>query len=397
MSQQKPTVEDFLHAARNQRPVVSYEESVRKLKARSALRRKRFGFAFLFRAEAHPLFSQLTLHFLPKPATAIASVATVLLATTIQFGVPKEMNMPIAQQLAPITTEIPTAAPAVNHRQVQTSGANAETRSGRSLAVALFEHSAHSLFSSSQPIVAADSVENIQQPEVLLPLRALLLTAPQQQPQQQEASHHYVADVQSTKSIQKDEVDQSLVSTESALTRFSVEYRVAVRSATALSSNLVDNMALSVFYTLSEHHAVGVEGGREPFLQSSSLPVTVSMTQQQTSFVSQTTKSDIPTVGAASQTPQSAVKPWVGAAYQYTHDAVSLLGGAFEIKPCARVFMGASDAGVLGRFLMGVQYAPSLRLSILFAGEGSASTHTEQGVTVVTPKIGVTAGVSVKF
>ena len=84
---------------------------------------------------------------------------------------------------------------------------------------------------------------------------------------------------------------------------------------------------------------------------------------------------------------------WYGPTYRYTANTF----GTLPIAPYGQVLLGFSEYGPVGRLAAGFQYAPSGTLSFILALESSALAYRHQDTWYVSPKIGLTYGMSVLF
>lgn len=441
MKRYKPSLEDYIHTARNEKPVVTFEESVRKLSARR--QKKRLWAIRSFRAFAHPhevfwrftpvpvlalvllvLFNSRISHLKHKPETQALSAAKVVQhpsldiarnafkavlpeknVQTEQSNIAKQSNFDTAERredIQSIPHEIPTALIAGAKLSDKTAPLQTDER------VAVKPDSA----SPASPATPQGSPEYLRQP---------LLAAPPHHHHTTEGfavEQQYPAQTAERRAMQKEGTNPDMTTR-----NFLVEYRLALRSAAHNAvQSVLQNMTLTVLYKLSENHAVGLEAGQEPFLRSSGGFATLSNVTEPAddpnkfnttnltpprvqdttnrSLVFAPAKTDN-TLSALNRLPEqpaaveSLVQPWLGATYQYTHRGLLLFDG---IEPLARVMLGFSGGGALGRMLLGVRYAPTPIFSLLFAGEGSAISGTNaEGNLIVTPKLGLTAGVGVRF
>lgn len=207
--------------------------------------------------------------------------------------------------------------------------------------------------------------------------------------------------------------DSSLAPEQTFWQRLSFEARMAARSdlnaemATpvntpriANNSTPLQNLAMGMYYALSEHHSVGIEGGNEPFLTAvqfnSAAVVSTNTDSVRASLIggpagtgpsSTTTKAN-----EYRQSPTN--RTWIGAAYQYNADTFDIFGG---LQPLVRITFGGGELGAVGRTLLRARFLSKERLSILLAGEGAAIGSQIQGSWNLTPRLGITLGLSVKF
>ncbi len=168
------------------------------------------------------------------------------------------------------------------------------------------------------------------------------------------------------------------------------------------TSTPLQNIALGVYYALSPQHSIGLEGGNEPFLVS----VPVNTTNRAFTGTPGNTDTGIATVPDVNAIPRGTQnsrteyrqsttnRTWFGAAYQFNADVIDIFGG---VQPLARITLGGGELGAVGRTLLGAKFLPKERFSIMLAGEGAAVASQLQGSWNLTPRLGVTLGLSVKF
>ena len=201
--------------------------------------------------------------------------------------------------------------------------------------------------------------------------------------------------------------------------RLSLEARLAARTdiasstiptsasqqADALPTNTstpLQNIALGVYYALSQQHSIGLEGGNEPFL----VAVQVNTTNRGFTGTPGQMGTGIAAIpngtNPANDTQNSKTeyrqgtsnRTWFGAAYQFNAEVIDIFGG---VQPLARITLGGGELGAVGRTLIGAKFLPKERFSIMMAGEGAAVASQLQGSWNLTPRLGVTLGLSVKF
>lgn len=130
------------------------------------------------------------------------------------------------------------------------------------------------------------------------------------------------------------------------------------------------NAALYALYSLSAHHSIGVEVGQESFFQR------YYFTNPQ---------------GIEFRVEQHPTFVWGGLAYRYTMLPES------TFSPFAHVVAGATQIGGLGRGMVGVSYAPDARTQFHLGAEAASLFYQSDGVWFMSPKLGVSYGVSIKF
>jgi hypothetical protein len=156
-------------------------------------------------------------------------------------------------------------------------------------------------------------------------------------------------------------------------------FRFGVRGFTTLSlpapsmepsaTPFFNNAALSLHYALSPNHLVGVEVGQEAFFQryqSTENQDTYTVTQYPTQW-------------------------WAGLTYRYNFLPEELF------SPYASATVGMATYGFLGRTQVGCTYSPDGVTQFLLGVEASALVYGHQGTNHVSPKVGVTYGVSLRL
>lgn len=156
-------------------------------------------------------------------------------------------------------------------------------------------------------------------------------------------------------------------------------FRLGVRGFTTLSlpapsmepssTPFFNNAAISLQYALSPNHAVGVEVGQEAFFQQ------YKTTENQDTYL-------------VSQYP---TQWWAGLTYRYAFTPEELF------SPFASATLGVAGYGFLGRTQVGCTYSPDGITQFLLGVEASALVYRHQGTNYVSPKVGVTYGVSLRF
>ncbi len=131
------------------------------------------------------------------------------------------------------------------------------------------------------------------------------------------------------------------------------------------------NLNLGMTYTLSDHHAIGIEGGREAFSQhfhgaEYGLPVRYE---------------------------QNPLAYWATAVYQFTGDPLLP-----HVQPFIQLQAGGAFAlGPLARATVGLKFKPFNRIAVVAGMEGSVLMYRFQNNWFSTNKIGLTYGVSYEF
>jgi hypothetical protein len=131
------------------------------------------------------------------------------------------------------------------------------------------------------------------------------------------------------------------------------------------------NVNLGLMYALDDHHAVGIEAGRESFSQHFNGLEN----------------------GMGVRYEQNPLAYWATAVYQFTgepllphvHPFIQIqAGGAFEI-------------GGLGRATLGIKFRPFDRIAVIAGAEGSLMVYRFQSNWFSTNKVGMTYGLSYEF
>ncbi|MCO6467067.1 MAG: hypothetical protein J5I53_10670 [Bradyrhizobiaceae bacterium] len=84
---------------------------------------------------------------------------------------------------------------------------------------------------------------------------------------------------------------------------------------------------------------------------------------------------------------------WAGLGYRYTMDQLGNSG----VAPYGQLNVGGSKYGPIGRLSGGIQYSPAGAISFLFGIEASGLAYTFQDQWFLSPKIGITYGMAVRF
>jgi hypothetical protein len=491
----KPTLADYLHAARNEAPIVSWEESAERLAADIRLleRKKRRG-AWWWWTEGLALTAEaigkrlITLPIaLQQPAPRFGVLMAMLLVAVIALPTLQTPHMQQQSGTANSSSNVNSSIeslPAYNHSQqaihqpkthvftqpsaprhtdspqditteqqyqsalafstpsISTFSGN---KIGREHAVTVApDTSTLSTLSTSSASAPADAAVDAT-PSVVLaslnPKKALAET--QSSIQHSSTLHSSALSAQSLESHMNDKTEVTKREKESEqghwVSRLSVEYRLAARTdmGGAFGGTPLQNMALGAFYAIDNHHAVGIEGGTQPFFAgyratsaisgavaaqtfnyvgttinaartALSSPVASSISllppsmgdNQVSTTTSRFTTPPTSTASPEFTEPQSASATWFAAAYQYSAESFNMAG--LECIPLARISLGGSANGGLGRALLGLQVAPSPRMRMLIGLEGTAIGGRMLSRTLVeqfqfSSQAGVTVGLSVKF
>lgn len=133
----------------------------------------------------------------------------------------------------------------------------------------------------------------------------------------------------------------------------------------------LSNMSTSVLYEISEHHAVGLAGGREVFHED--------FTRD--------------SYGQSFSYRQSPSLWWYGVAYRYSFGDIGIKG----LHPFVQGFTGWAQNGPIGKATLGVRYTPEQRISFILGAEGSYLAYPVGVNYFTTQKIGLTYGMSVNL
>lgn len=139
----------------------------------------------------------------------------------------------------------------------------------------------------------------------------------------------------------------------------------------ALTQPAMNNIGIALLYKINDEHYAGIEIGQENFLQSY-----------------KGVRDGHPVVYD-----QNYLGFWGALAYQYSPQIKELLG----FLPFARVSIGATEVGPIGKSIIGLKYNLSDNFAIFTGAEGSILLYKYQNEYWTTRKIGATGGVSIKF
>ena len=140
------------------------------------------------------------------------------------------------------------------------------------------------------------------------------------------------------------------------------------------------NMNIGALYALSDHHAIGLEGGQEAF------PQTFSGIEG----------------GRTVRYEQNPMAYWATAVYQFNGDALFPHVHPFAQAQAGGAFGQSVDGGMywlgpLARATLGIKLRPFERIAIVAGLEGTMLLYRFQGSWFDTNKIGLTYGVSYEF
>lgn len=159
------------------------------------------------------------------------------------------------------------------------------------------------------------------------------------------------------------------------------------------SHNVFQNMAISVIYKTTEHHAFGFEYGRESFGREF----------QRTDVSSSSTLTFDPSYEQVYEPPPQ----WV-AGPQRENRMLDLFGavwklslpeyGLFDIVyPYMRSFVGATKLGPLGKVRAGLEMYPSNYSALNVGVEGGMLRYTVDGMAYYSTRLNFTFGVAIGF
>lgn len=132
------------------------------------------------------------------------------------------------------------------------------------------------------------------------------------------------------------------------------------------------NVNLGVMYALDDHHAIGIEGGREPYSQHFS---------------------GINDLGLNVRFEQNPLAYWATAVYQFTGDPLLP-----HVHPFFQLQAGAAfELGGLGRAAIGFKFRPYDRIAVVVGAEGSMLLYRFQRNWFTTNKVGLTYGLTFEF
>lgn len=144
-----------------------------------------------------------------------------------------------------------------------------------------------------------------------------------------------------------------------------------INTAALEQSDWYTNLGIAALYQLNRNHSVGIEIGNESF------PMVFEGDRN----------------GQLVRYEQYPTTAWAGLTYRYTGSNF----GATSFAPYGQFMVGGSKFGPIGRMSGGVQYTPVGPLSFVFGVETSALAYTFQSNWYLSPKIGLTYGLAVRF
>lgn len=135
------------------------------------------------------------------------------------------------------------------------------------------------------------------------------------------------------------------------------------------AGSLLNNKSITLLYSLSDNQSVGIEFGQEPFFQ----------------------RFEARNAGKRYQYEQMPILSWAGAAYRYS------LSDMGPFNPFGQFVLGGTRLGVLGKLVVGVNYAPTSSIHITAGIDGSLLSYPVQNTWYSSYKLGLTYGVGFSF
>jgi hypothetical protein len=419
-------LDDLVHAARNEAPVVSFEESARRIAALAQKRRKPL-WTWLADAWAFPLrkFQALTgvdwLSGQRTFANGFAGACVVALILAVFPSLIRDAHFAGKYQAMPVAIQTSgNTAQAARVQSVRSTHVSTPSRRHKAHPESLAFASQTNIVAASADTTSPSSVSSSPEASGVQVAEYSITTALRQQKSRESGFSQPPSQTSSILRQNSEQVSTLAAEHTSALPsvlpqeqtfwqHFSLEARMSARTdlASSLPSSLLpatenqastplQNLALGMYYALSEHHTVGIEGGNEPFMTAVRLNNSFATTGMDTNTVSTSLvpSGTNPTARKDEYRQSSSNRTWFGAAYQYNAEVWDVFGG---VQPLARITLGGGELGAVGRTLVGARFMAKEQFSILFAGEGAAVASQFQGSWNLTPRLGVTLGLSFKF
>lgn len=158
------------------------------------------------------------------------------------------------------------------------------------------------------------------------------------------------------------------------------------------SHKVFENMAISTVYKVTEHHAVGVEYGRENFgqeyLRTRQTP-TVRLADLSIMDVT-----PVPREMTVLLTRDNRMLDVVGAVWKLSLPEYGMFG---MVYPFMRTFVGATKVGPLGKVRVGLEMFPSNNSMLNVGVEGGMLRYSVENAAYYTSKLNLTFGVAVGF
>lgn len=132
-----------------------------------------------------------------------------------------------------------------------------------------------------------------------------------------------------------------------------------------------DNLGIAMQYRMNEHSSLFVEGANESY------PMIFEGVRN----------------GQQIRYEQYPTMFWAGLGYRYTHSQFGNSG----VAPYGQVALGGSKYGPVGRIGTGIQYTPMGPISFLLGIETSSLAYSFQNQWFLSPKVGLTYGMVLRF
>lgn len=137
-------------------------------------------------------------------------------------------------------------------------------------------------------------------------------------------------------------------------------------------NTILNNSAIGLSYYVADNTAIGLEIGQEKFPQS---------------FV-------LTAYGETKYQKQNPLLFWYGIIFR---QSISELFKIETLRPFAQFFLGTTTVGPLVRGMIGLQYSPDRRVSLILGWESSYLLYKVQNNYYNTQKNGLTYGVSIRY
>ncbi len=137
-------------------------------------------------------------------------------------------------------------------------------------------------------------------------------------------------------------------------------------------NTVLNNSAIGLSYYIGDNTAIGLEIGQEKFPQS---------------FV-------LTAYGETKYQKQNPLLFWYGLVFK---QSIANLFKIETLRPFAQIFLGTTTVGPLARGMVGLQYSPDRRVSLILGWESSYLLYKVQNNYYTTQKNGLTYGVSVRY
>lgn len=137
-------------------------------------------------------------------------------------------------------------------------------------------------------------------------------------------------------------------------------------------NTILNNSAIGLSYYIADNTAIGLEIGQEKFPQRFTLT----------------------TYGETKYQKQNPLLLWYGVVFR---QSISELFKTESMRPFAQLFLGTTTVGPLVRGMIGLQYSPDHRVSLILGWESSYLLYKVQNNYYNTQKNGLTYGVSIRY